>query len=153
MLQQYVRPSKRLRWNPGARGVHLLAGIGDGKVLLWEYIDGRAWSGQVAAEMYKGPIKQALEKAYTGRRSWTLLEDNDPTGSRSSAGISAKTESKIKVFEIPKRSPQLNVCDYALWKEIEKRMRVQEKRFAPTYRELGTSSPTRQAPTQLLPQF
>ena len=52
LLQQYIRPSKRLRWNPGARGVHVLAGIGNGKVLLWEYIDGRRWCGQVAAEMY-----------------------------------------------------------------------------------------------------
>ena len=30
-------------------------------------------------------------------------------------------------FVIPKRSPDLNVCDYALWKEVNKRMRAQEK--------------------------
>ena len=30
---------------------------------------------------------------------------------------------------IPKRSPQLNVCDYALWTEINKRMRRQERRW------------------------
>ena len=30
LLKQYIRPSKRLRWNPGARGVHVLAGMGDG---------------------------------------------------------------------------------------------------------------------------
>ena len=54
--------------------------------------------------------------AVVGQRacSWTVLEDNDPTGFKSTAGKNAKRESKIKVFAIPKRSPDLNVCDYAL---------------------------------------
>ena len=39
------------------------------------------------------------------------------------------------MFQIPKRSPQLNMCDYALWKEVDKRMRSQEKRFLPSFRE------------------
>ena len=135
LLAQYVRPSKRLKWNPGARGVHVLAGVGNGRVLLWEYIDGRRWSGAVAAEMYKGPMKTCLERAYPGRTKWTILEDNDPTGFRSKAGMQAKAETGIEVLQIPKRSPQLNMCDYALWKEVEKRMRAQEKRFAPSFRE------------------
>ncbi len=33
-------------------------------------------------------------------------------------------------FEIPRRSPDLNVCDYALWTEINKRMRRQEHQWA-----------------------
>ena len=135
LLAQYVRPSKRLKWNPGARGVHVLAGVGKGQVLLWEYIDGRRWSGSVAAEMYKGPVKDCLQNAYPGRSKWTILEDNDPTGFRSKAGLQAKDEAGLKVFQIPKRSPQLNMCDYALWKEVEKRMRAQEKRFLPSFRE------------------
>ena len=32
-------------------------------------------------------------------------------------------------------SPQLNMCDYALWVQVEKRMRAQEKRFSPSFRE------------------
>ena len=135
LLQQYVRPSKRLRWNPGARGVHVLAGVGNGKVLLWEYIDGVRWCGKVAAEMYEGPLKNALEKEYPGRSSHTILEDNDPTGFRSKAGMAAKKNISVKQLEIPKRSPQLNVCDYALWDQINRRMRNQEKRFRPDYRE------------------
>lgn len=135
LLAQYVRPSKRLRWNPGARGVHVLAGVGKGRVLIWEYIDGRKWSGAVAAEMYKGPIADAFEKHFPDNPTWLMLEDNDPTGFRSKAGMKAKEEVGLKTFEIPKRSPQLNMCDYALWKEVEKRMRHQEKRFAPSFRE------------------
>ena len=64
LLAQYTRPSKRLKENPRIYGVHVLAGVGQGKVLLWEYIDGRRWSGAVAAETYKGPVKQCLERAY-----------------------------------------------------------------------------------------
>ena len=109
LLAQYVRPSKRLKWNPGARGVHVLAGVGQGKVLLWEYIDGRRWSGSVAAEMYKGPVKQCRERAYPDRSKWTILEDNDPTGFRSKAGMAAKAEAGIKVLQIPKRS-QNSIC-------------------------------------------
>ena len=135
LLAQYVRPSKRLRWNPGPRGVHVLAGVGNGQVLLWEYIDGRRWSGSVAAEMYKGPVAKCLQKAHPDRTTWTILEDNDPTGFRSKAGMKAKLEAGLKVFQIPKRSPQLNMCDYALWVQVEKRMRAQEKRFSPSFRE------------------
>ena len=36
----------------------------------------------------------------------------------------------MKVFEIPKRSPCLNVCDYFLWAEVNRRMREQEKNFS-----------------------
>ena len=36
----------------------------------------------------------------------------------------------MKVFEIPKRSPCLNVCDYFLWAEANRRMREQEKKFS-----------------------
>ena len=64
-----------------------------------------------------------------------MLEDNDPSGFRSKAGLKAKSDVGIDAFEIPKRSPQLNVCDYALWTEVERRMRRQEQRFPPTMRE------------------
>ena len=77
--------------------------------------------------MYKGPIKKALQDAFPGRAKYRILEDNDPTGFRSKAGLTAKKEAKIEVFSIPKRSPQLSVCDYFLWAEINKRMRATEK--------------------------
>ena len=76
-----------------------------------------------------------FERTYPDRSKWTILEDNDPTGFRSKAGMAAKAEAGIKVLQIPKRSPQFNMCDYALWKAVEKRMRSQEKRFTPSFRE------------------
>lgn len=76
----YVQHSKRLKYNPGARGVMILAGVGNGKVLLWEMIDGRNWNGEVAAEFYKGAIKSALTRSRPWKRQWRVLEDNDPAG-------------------------------------------------------------------------
>merc|ERR1712086_900077 len=46
-----------------------------------------------------------------------------------------KEEEKMKVFEIPKRSPCLNVCDYFLWAEINRRMRAKEQKFPSDKRE------------------
>ena len=131
----YVRPSKKGPANFGGRGVIVLAGVGAGKVLLWEYIDGRNWSGAVAAEMYSGPMASMLKKTFPGRRCWTVLEDNDPTGFKSTKGMNAKEASGMKVFEIPKRSPQLNVCDFSLWQEVNSRMRRQEKAWRPSKKE------------------
>ena len=39
------------------------------------------------------------------------------------------SQAKIDEFNIPKRSPDLNVCDYALWAEVNKRMRAQERHW------------------------
>ena len=80
-------------------------------------------------------IAAALSKEYPQRKTFTVLEDNDPTGFRSKAGLAAKESAGIKTFEIPKRSPSLNVCDYALWTEVNKRMRAQEKRMPSNKRE------------------
>ena len=60
---------------------------------------------------------------------WSVLEDNDPTGYKSNAGKDAKKEVGIEVFELPPRSPDLNVLDYSLWKAISVRLRTQESKF------------------------
>ena len=85
--------------------------------------------------MYTGVFSKALQKQWPRKRKWSVLEDNDPTGFKSRAGIEAKAEAKIDVFKIPPRSPDLNVCDYALWKEINKRMRRQELCWSASRRE------------------
>lgn len=131
----YVKASKSLKYNPGARGVQVLAGVGDGKVLVWEYIDGKQWSGNVAAKLYEEAVAPALAKAYPGKRAWNVLEDNDPAGFKSSKAIAAKAKAHIKTFSIPRRSPALNVCDYFLWAEVNRRMRATEKRWRPAFRE------------------
>ena len=130
----HVKPSKGLKVNTGAKGILKTGGVGGGKVLVWHTIDGQ-WGGKAAAEMYTDVMAKALKKRYRGRSSFLLLEDNDPTGNLSKAGIKAKAAAKIKVFSIPRRSPDLNVLDYAIWHEVESRMRAQERKFAAAKKE------------------
>jgi transposase len=132
--QGYTAVSKSLRHNPGARSVMIAAGVGKGKTLLWEPIK-KAWCGAEAANLYSGPMLKALKRAYPGRAKFTVLEDNDPTGFRSKKGIQAKVDSGIKIFHIPKRSPDLNVCDYAIWRAVVRQMRLQEAQFPAAKRE------------------
>ena len=49
--------------------------------------------------------------------------------------VPVSSANKIKVFAIPKRSPDLSVCDYALWKQVNAVMRRQEARFHRSKRE------------------
>ena len=125
----YVKPNPKLKYNTGANGVHVLAGVGRGKVLLWEYLGGR-WNGDEAARLYEGPMKSALQKAYPGRSRFRVLEDNDPSGFKSRKGIAAKARAGIETFDIPRHSPQLNLCDYWLWRAVNTRMREMEQGWA-----------------------
>ena len=130
----YVVLPKDMKYNPGARSCRIAAGIGWGNVRLWHEV-GKKWSGKVAADLYKGPLRDALQRGWPRESKWIVLEDNDPSGFKSSAGVAAKREAKIKVFEIPKRSPDLNVCDYALWKQVNRKMRKQEQKYPKSRRE------------------
>ena len=89
MSKGHTKPVVKSKYNPGALGVKVLAGVGNGKVLLWEYIDG-AWGGLAAEAAYRGAIKKALQKEFPGRRSYVILEDNDPSGFKSSVARAAK---------------------------------------------------------------
>ena len=97
-------------------------------------IDGR-WCGDTAADAYTDIVATALANRYPNKRKFLLLEDNDPTGNRSRKGLDAKAAAKMEVFEIPKRSPDLNVLDYAVWSEVERRMRAQERKWPASRRE------------------
>ena len=100
-------------------------------MLLWEDI-GKKWNSSVASSLYLNSIQPALRRAYPRKRQYLLLEDNDPTGYKSKAAERAKVAMKIKVFQIPKRSPDLSVMDYAIWKPINRAMRTQEKALQQT---------------------
>lgn len=148
LCKGHTKPIVKTKFNPGATGVKVLAGVGNGKVLVWEYLDGQ-WCGEAAAAAYRGPIKTALLAEYPGRKSYNVLEDNDPAGFKAGLGIAAKKEVGIKAFEIPKRSPCLNVCDYHVWAEVNKRMRSQEQKFPAGKRESRRAFLTRMRRTAL----
>ena len=114
-----------------AKGVKVNAAVVDGRIRMWEYVNGN-WNGAEAARMYKGPLLKALRKAFphhSPTSKWCVLEDNDPSGYKSSKGLATKKEANIVTDDLPKRSPDLNVLDYSLWKTIDMRMRIQERDF------------------------
>ena len=102
MEKPYVKHGRRFKYNTGARGVMVLAGVGCGKLLVWQYIDGRNWNGAVAAETYKGPVLKALRGARPGKRKFRVLEDNDPAGFKCRMGVDAKKASRIEASPFPK---------------------------------------------------
>ena len=113
----------------------IIAGVCNGRVRMWHDVPRGRWSGEAAANMYAGPLKRALAEAWPAKRTWRVLEDNDPTGFKSGKGNRAKESAHIDVFEIPRRSPDLNVLDYALWHTINLRMREQERAWPAEKRE------------------
>ena len=56
------------------------------------------------------------------KRTYTILEDNDPTGYKSKVVEQAKADLGIEPIEFPTYSPDINPLDYALWAEVEARM-------------------------------
>ena len=114
-----------------ARGVTVTAAVIKGRIRMWNYVDGN-WNGQKAADMYNGPLLRAMKRAYPGRAkksgaAWEVLEDNDPAGFKSSKARTAKLDAGIKTDDLPRRSPDLNVLDYSLWRAINIAMRAQER--------------------------
>ena len=127
LQKEHVKQKRNLRQNTGAKHVLVAGGVGAGKVLLWHVVE--KWNADAAAKLYAGPIRTALKNSYPGKRSWQMLEDNDPSGYQTAKGRAAKAAAKITSFEIPKRNPDLNVMDYHFWSEIETRLRKQERRW------------------------
>jgi len=132
--QGYVRQGKGFM-NPhsGQKSVLISCGVGPSGVVFWEELKSN-WGGEAAKDLYT-KIGKKLHKKYPQRRKFRILEDNDPTGYKSSLGVAAKKEQNLEVFTIPKRSPDLNVLDYAIWAEISRRMRQQEKGWPASKRE------------------
>ena len=113
----FTKPNARKhKFNAGGH-VHVLAGTCGDRFVVWEEIHGR-WNSKKAEEMYTGPIKKALQKHRPGKRSWLVMEDNDPAGFKSNRGKDAKRATKIRTLDQPRYSPDLNPLDYSLWSAI-----------------------------------
>ena len=130
----HVKPCSKLHLGLGGRGVLKAGGVGGGKVLVWHTVDG-TWSGEVAAKFYTEVVRKAIEQHYGPKRKYCILEDNDPTGNRSAKGMDAKRAANLEVLALPKRTPELNVMDFAVWSEVERRLRKQERSWPTSKRE------------------
>lgn len=127
-----VKPKGTLKFP--AKSVQVTAAIVNGRIRMWHYVVGR-WNGEAAAKMYRGPLAKAVKKAFPGKRSWVVMEDNDPAGYKSAKGMEAKAAAKFVTMSLPKRSPDCNPLDYSIWKEINDRMRAKEESFAAGFKE------------------
>ena len=79
LKRHLVKPKSTLKYP--VQGVQVAAAVVKGRIRMWHYITGR-WTGRKAAEMYKGPLKKCLAKAYPAgvRKSfpkWIVMEDNE----------------------------------------------------------------------------
>jgi hypothetical protein len=134
LARGYVKPKRNLKYNTGTKSVNISCAISAQKTLIWHVVPGN-WNGDRAAAMYTTALAPALRRANPGAKRFTILEDNDPTGYKSGKGLQAKEDSGISLFEIPKRSPDLNPLDYGFWDIINRKMRTQEKKHRPSFRE------------------
>ena len=131
VTKAHTKPSTTLKQNTGAHSAIISCAIGCGRVLMWHHVKGK-WNGDAAAAMYAGPLRRGLQKASPNKKSWTVMEDNDPTGYKSRKGLAAKSKAHIKTLVMPKRSPDLNPLDYSVWAEVNRRMRKQEATWPST---------------------
>ena len=111
---------KKNRYNTGGK-VNVCAGISNGRIVLWEYLP-KTWNGEQAALLYRGAIMKTLKKQRGQKRSYRVLEDNDPRGYKSGKAQTAKEELGITACPWPRYSPDLNPLDFAIWAEVESRM-------------------------------
>jgi hypothetical protein len=117
----FTKPSgKKHNMNTGAK-LKLVAGVSNCKIVLWHYLDG-PWNGEAAASVYRGPITKILKSKRGDKKTYVVLEDNDPVGYKSNKAIQAKKENGIVAMHFPRYSPDLNPLDYFVWQEVESRM-------------------------------
>ena len=117
----FTKPSgKKHNMNTGGK-LKIVAGISNCRVAVWHYVDG-TWNGDAAVAVYKGPVLKALKKNRGEKKSYIMVEDNDPVGYKSGKAVSAKGALNITAIQFPRYSPDLNPMDYFLWQEVGKRM-------------------------------
>ena len=105
----------------GVPSVNISAAVARDRVIMW-HAHVRSWNGETAANMYKGPLLQALKKSWGKKRKYTIVEDGDRKGNQSSKGIAAKAEACIHAMTLPPRTPEWMPLDFAVWKAIEDKM-------------------------------
>ena len=59
------------------------------KVRVWHYLPKR-WCGEAASDFYRDVLIKALRRNHPGKTSFSILEDNDPTGYKSGCAVDTK---------------------------------------------------------------
>ena len=61
---------------------------------MWHYLTGR-WNAEQAVQVYQGPVWKTLQKHRGKKRSYQIIEDNDPSGYKSKKACTAKADLNI----------------------------------------------------------
>ena len=126
LRKDFTKPrTGKQRRNLGGK-LNVCAGLSGGRVVLWEYY--KKWNAQVAVDMYKGPLMQALIEHRGVKTSYLLAEDNDPTGYKSGLAMAEKRRLGLRTIQWPRYSPDLMPLDFCLWSEISKRAAAEAPR-------------------------
>jgi len=80
------------------KSVQVTAAVIKGKIRMWEYVEGM-WNGDAAASMYT-KLSSAMKRSHGTKRSYVVLEDNDPAGYKSGKGKPAKLDTNIVTHRI-----------------------------------------------------
>ena len=63
-----------------------------------------------------------------------VVEDNDLVGYKAGKAVRTKKSVNIVTDDLPRRSPDLNINDYYVWRAVNTRMRAQEANFPTTFK-------------------
>ena len=121
LAANFTKPKEKAHRRNLGGSVNVCAGISNCRIVLWEYYS--KWNGDVAAEMYRVPISKTLKKERGVKSSYILIEDNDPSGYKSSKAMSEKRRLHIRAVPWPRYSPDMMPLDFSLWACISKRVR------------------------------
>jgi hypothetical protein len=135
----YTKPPSGFTSYQSGKAINIAAGVSGDRITMWHEVSG-SWSGAAAVEMYTESLLPALKKARPEKASarkpvWTIMEDNDPSGYKSGMAVKCKGKLGIQVVTMPKRSPDLNVLDYRIWAEVNRRMRKTERAWPASKKE------------------
>ena len=121
LQEEFTKPGrKHNRMNVGVQA-SVCAGVCAGKIRVWHYLP-KTWNADAAATIYQKVLHPAMQKHRGVKRSYTILEDNDPTGYKSNAAKRMKESLRIRAHPFPRYSPDLSPLDFSLWQEVSNRM-------------------------------
>ena len=118
LKDEFTKPGrKKNRMNTGAKA-SVCAVISNGRIVLCHYLP-KTWNGQAAADLYANITFKTLQRVPGKKRAYILIEDNDPTGYKSSKAKVSKASLGIKVHVFPRYSPDISPLDFSVWKVVE----------------------------------
>lgn len=115
-LQSHLTKACQRKHRANGPPAHVFAAVAGGQIKVWEYIQGR-WNAAEAVRCYAILAKTLQRQQHP--KPWFLVEDNDPAGFKSKAGVAQKESLRFKVQSLPPYSPDAMPLDYSLWKTVQ----------------------------------